>query len=387
MITIGRPGRRFAICSAAVALIGLALVVGVGWYYSSLLHNDALKPDYTADDLNLEVIRVEGDRIVLAERAGENVDDLDDEERWGLDAAAGYGHVGATLAVNDNEVTREFELLTGSVSPGDYARLDSFAYEGDPQSARGLDFRNVAVPSPLGELPAWKLDGTSDTWVIFVHGWRSDREEALRILPVVSALGYSSLVITYRNDEGAPPSADGLIRFGATEWQDLEAAVDYAVDEGAGAVILYGYSTGGGIAVSFLERSDRADVVIGAVLDAPLLSFGAVIDYQGERRGIPGFIVAIGKQFATWRFDLDWAEMDHLSHLDRLDVPILLFHGDDDDVVPLETSERLAWQRGDLVRFNVAEGAGHVRSWNVDPEAYEQEVRGFLNSLVSASIR
>jgi uncharacterized protein len=378
MSSFRKPGKRFAIISAAALVLVLVAIVGVGWYYSSLLHSGALTPDYTPDKLNLRVVSVESDRIVLTERKGENVDDLTADELSGLQGESGYGQVSDILAVDGDEVTRRFQLLSGSISEGDFVRLDSFAFRGDPLTARGLDFHNVSVPSPLGDFPAWKLDGSPSTWVILVHGWRVSREEALRILPTFSDLGLSSLVITYRNDQGVPPSPDGLIRWGATEWQDLDAAVVYAESQGAKSIVLYGYSMGGGIVTRFLEQSENAGVVTGAVLDAPVLDFDALLHFQAGQRGIPGFLVWWGKQFAGRRYDLDWAAMDPLKDVDRLKAPILVFHGDDDDRAPIKTSEQLAAQRSDIVTFYIVPTAGHVRSWNVDPSLYEQRVRDFL---------
>jgi hypothetical protein len=383
---ITKPGRRFVVFSAGILALMLALVFAVGWYYSSVLRSGGLTPDYSPDKPDLRVVSVGGGRVVLSEREGEDVDTLDEVGLWGLEGESGYGQAGAILQVDGDEVTREFKLLSGTIEAGDYVRLDSFAFDGDPLTARGLAFRPVGVPTSLGDMPAWKLDGPSSTWVIFVHGWRADREEALRILPAAGSLGLQSLVITYRNDQEAPRSHDGLVRWGATEWQDLEAAVDYAVSEGARNIVLYGFSMGGGTAMRFLQQSDRAGLVSGAVLDAPVLDFDALLEFQAERRNIPGVVVALGRQFAQWRFDLDFGAMDHMRYLERVHVPILLFHGDQDDRAPIETSERLARERSDIVTFIVAKGAGHVRAWNVDPEAYEQTVKQFLSRVAGLPV-
>jgi alpha-beta hydrolase superfamily lysophospholipase len=195
------------------------------------------------------------------------------------------------------------------------------------------------------------------------------------------------LVITYRNDEGTPHSPDGFYRFGATEWKDLEAAVQYAVDHGAEDIVLVGYSMGGGIATKFLEESSLAREVVAAIFDAPLLKFEATIDYAAQRRGYPPPLVFLGKTLAAWRFDIDWQAQDYLRRAGELAVPILLFHGDDDTRAPLWVSEALAAARPGLVTYVMVPGATHVRSWNMDPEAYARHVRGFLSAVVSEDVR
>jgi pimeloyl-ACP methyl ester carboxylesterase len=167
----------------------------------------------------------------------------------------------------------------------------------------------------------------------------------------------------------------------------VEAAVDYALAQGARSVVLYGYSMGGGTSMRFLQQSDRARVVSGVVLDAPVLDFDALLDFQAGRRNIPGLVVEVGKLFAGWRFDMDWDDMDHLSHVERVGVPILLFHGDDDDRAPMSSSEQLAQERSDIVTFVVASDAGHVRAWNVDPTGYEATVRQFLARVAGVAAR
>ncbi|MEN8114810.1 MAG: alpha/beta hydrolase, partial [Actinomycetota bacterium] len=74
-----------------------------------------------------------------------------------------------------------------------------------------------------------------------------------------------------------------------------------------------------------------------------------------------------------------WDDLDYIDRAEGLAVPILVFHGTDDDSVPIELSRRLAETRPDLVT-KVETGAAHVLSWNVDPAAYEQHIAEFLAS-------
>jgi pimeloyl-ACP methyl ester carboxylesterase len=267
-------------------------------------------------------------------------------------------------------------------------RVDSYAIAGDPQSAYSLPFEEVSYSSPLGDFPAWAVEGSSNTWAIFVHGRGEERREAMRMLRTVSAAGHPSLVITYRNDEGLPTNPDGFHRFGQTEWEDLEGAVAYALDEGADDLILVGHSMGGAIVMSFLYQSPLAEKVRGVILDSPMLEFGATVDHGASQRSLPvvglplpGVLTGVAKTVSNLRFDLDFEALDYLKRADELAVPILLFHGDADDTVPVETSDALAKARPDIVEYVRFAGANHVRLWNADPAAYEAAVEGFLRGL------
>ena len=373
-----------ALVTILMAIVGLA---GVGWYYSNVLRNDALVVDHTPSEPDLKVVGITSDQVTLrmtdkAEADGPwTFDGI-----WGLEWDGGYAQVGAILQINDQEVIREFVPGTGDLSIGNLVRLDSFSFSGTPQVALGLDFDEVAYSSPLGTFPAWFIDGSHNTWAIFVHGRDAKREEALRMLHTVVELGFPSLVITYRNDEEAPASQDGLYQFGETEWRDLEAAAHYALDNGAEDIILVGYSMGGAIVTNFLYESPLAEQVHGAILDAPVLSFEAVIDYGASQRGIPSSITKLGKFIAGSRFDIDWDNRNLLSRVNELSVPILLFHGELDKKVHIKTSSALAEARPDLVTYVRVDDATHVRSWNMGPDDYNAAVGSFLRDLVQQSL-
>jgi len=362
-----------------VVLLGMAAVAGSGWYYSNLLRDGALAPDHDPPKLDLEVFAV-GDGLVTLGATSEADSDGDwtKEGVFGLEGENGYDQVGAILEIDGKHVVREFFPLRGNPQAGDLVRLDSFAFLADPRQAFGIDFEEVTFASPLGELPAWFVDGPRDTWAIFVHGKGADRRQALRILPTLTEMGFPSLTITYRNDLEAPRGPDGLYRYGQTEWKDLEAAADYALQHGADKIVLVGYSMGGAIVTNFLYESALAERVEGVILDAPMLNFSATVDLGARQKGAPGLLTVVAKRIAGFRFDIDWDALNYLKRADELAVPILLFHGDADDMVPIKTSEALARARPDIVTYLRVEGAGHARSWNTDPSAYEAAVRDFL---------
>ena len=238
--------------------------------------------------------------------------------------------------------------------------------------------RRRVLEDPLGETPAWLIEGDRDAWLVYVHGKGSEPGELLRMLPAVVALGMPVLAIQYRNDAGAPSIDGDRYHYGATEWADLEAAVQYALDEGARDVVVAAHSMGGGIALSFLERSPLAGHVSALILDAPMLELRRTIDLGIRESALPDVLASPTRTLTGWRAGIDFDEVDYLSRAGDLSVPVLLFHGAEDDIVPVELSREFAAARPDLVTYIEFAGLGHTQSWNGDPAAYERAVSEFL---------
>ena len=359
----------------------------------NLIRDEVFRPREGVRPLDLEVIELGEDQITLGVipeiKPGAPVpyaqvrDEWKRSGLWGLSWDEGYAQMGEILRVDEQQVVREFSPMMGALKPGDRVRTELWPFSDDPYRAFGLSARKVSFFSPLGEFCASLIDGSSKTWVIFVHGKLPPRKTpiAYPILPTVAELGLPSLLITYRNDVGELPSPDGFHWYGLTEWEDLEGAVSYAQEQGVESVILVGYSMGGAIVTNFLYRSPLAAKVRGVILDAPMLDLGSAIDHRVRERGLPVFLSWIGKFLAQVRFDVDWKALNYLSRADELATPILLFHGDADTVVPVETSDALAQARPDVVSYHRVPDATHVRSWNMNPERYEATVREFLAAL------
>lgn len=364
--------------SGVLVVLVIVFAVAVGWF-SEALENGFLEADHGPEDFELRVEAVAEGLITLSGEPSR--DDWRGEGAWGLEGQGGsYGRLGALISVGEATVTREFEPLVGAFTTGDRVRVDSFAYPGDPLIALGRPFETVEVPSPIGPLVAWFLPGDGSTWLITVHGKDAEREEALRLIGALE-MRWPTLLVTYRLDPGAPPAPESHHGYGRTEWPDLEAAARYALDQGADRAVLVGFSMGGGIVLRFLLESDLVNRVAAVVLDAPVLSLEAAVDFAAERRHVPGFLTTVVKWVAAWRFDLDWDDLDHLARSAELSTPILLFHGAEDDRVPVATSRALAEARPDLVTYVETAGAEHVRSWNVDPDSYAAALNAFLRSV------
>jgi fermentation-respiration switch protein FrsA (DUF1100 family) len=364
-----RPARRRLLAAAAalVALVVVAIAVA-SWLLSGLLidpHHDLVKD-------NIETMAVGHGRIVLARTRDSQRNGV-----YGLDWPSGHAVVGGLISTSHSTVTRHLMSLTGRLPHHAKVGLDPDVWTTNPRVALGVDYRSLTFPDSLGPMPAWLVAGRGSTWVIFVHGIDGSRAGGLRPLAALHSLGFPTLLIDYRNDVGAPASPDGYIHLGMTEWQDVDAAARWAVRQGAQRLVLYGDSMGGSIVTRFMHLSSLSGKVSAVVLDAPVLDWAGVIDDQASRRDLP-FMAPPVKWMVGARINVSWGALDQIAQARSFHLPILLFQGTDDALVPSSESHDFARAAPGPVSYVPVKGAGHIESWNANPTAYESRLRQFL---------
>jgi pimeloyl-ACP methyl ester carboxylesterase len=374
---------------AAAAGVGAAALSAVGsvglatYLARRVLTPDRLKPD------DIEILAVHEDSVTLRLTS-----ESAEPGRYGLWLDGGYGHarVGAVLEIDEGAgfVRRVLEGVDAGELRVGPARWNQYYFGGAPADVLGLPSRDVEIDAEIGVLAAWEIpsaDIASDRWAILVHGRGARREECLRAVPVLHELGFTALIPLYRNDIGAPPSSDGRYSLGLSEWRDLEAALLYAVGEGAREIVLFGWSMGGAIVLQTLDRSWLSDRVTAVVLDAPVIDWADVLRHHGRLHKIPGPVESLSRALIGRRWarrlvgvhePLDVALTNWENRAEELRHRILLIHSMDDEFVPVGPSFSLAAKRPDLVRFEPWREARHTKEWNVDPERWDAVVRDFL---------
>jgi uncharacterized protein len=381
----GRWWRRVAVALLLVLVVGYA---GAGWYLSGRFIAELRIEGPQPLEYDTAVLLVEDGTITLERSEPVEKLEADRDAVMGLTWDGGYGQIGPSLRFDGATEVRELLVLDGTPPPtgDDVADVDPFAYSTDPARV-GSAYETVTYPSPLGELEAWLFPGDGETWIVGVHGRNADRHELLRLVDATADLGYPALLVRYRNDPGAPGSDGSLILLGQEEWQDVAAAVDFALENGATDVVLAGMSLGSSLVLGHLLEADQAPVR-GAILESPHIDFRETIRLRsGEALPVGGpvgdSLLGIGRVMTSLRTGLDFDTVDYVDRAGGLTAPLLVFHGTADTSIPFAIGESLAAARPDLVEFHPIEGGGHVRAWNEDPEAYAAHVRGFLERLAA----
>lgn len=183
------------------------------------------------------------------------------------------------------------------------------------------------------QLSSWFWAGRRDRLIIFFHGNAGNQTYAAHYLePLAVAGGPSVLVGSYRGYGGNPgkPSQKGLMA-------DARAALAEAEARGfrSNQVLLVGWSLGGAVALALAAETKVAGVItIG--------TFTRMSDMAPP----------IARPFITYRWD-------NLVTITQLDEPVVLFHGDRDEVVPYAFGQQLFEVAPAAKRFVTAEGSGH----------------------------
>ncbi len=393
-----RKRRRWPWVVLVVAvLVVTVFYVGGGWYFSSLIYSDALaaKPYDPAGFWTGTVEAVEGSgdqaTITVLPDAEHRDETRFDGVVMGLQFDDGsvvvVGPASATAA--DGARTRPVVDVVGEMpQQGAEYRFTKEVWL-TPEQA-GLTAEEITIATPSGDFPAWQvLVPGSDAWAVLTHGRGGDRHDMLRMARSLHAAGYNLLLTTYAGDNAARPAEDGIWHYGATEWDELEAAVQRAVDQGATTLVMGGLSLGGAVTDGFLAHSALADQVDAVILDAPASSLRDMIDEGAESRTfpvvglpIPESLEDVAMLIAAQRFGLDYDAIDYTEMAGLIHVPLLTFQTDEDQTIPHTVNDRFMREgSGSGGQYVVVPGAGHVLSWNVDPEAYEQTVAEFVGQL------
>jgi hypothetical protein len=383
----------------AIVVVALFYLAG-GWYFSGLVHQDALEAvPYDPADLQGGTIQdVDIDQgtgtIVLAPDE-EYLDETKfDDAVVGLAVGESLVVVGpATVGADGTESRAVLEIDGDPPAPGDRYGLSRDVWLSPEQA--GMEFDDVTLTTLEGlQIPAWVIPGDDPgKWAVLTHGKGAARSEMLRMARPLHKAGYNLLVITYRGDVGAPPYEEGMVTFGRVEWQELEAAVQYARDQGADTIVLGGVSHGGAVALGFLDRGSLVRDIDGIILDSPASSFEDVIDEAAEYRSlpigglpIPESLEDVAKLFVAFRYGVDYSAIDYSGMDGLIEVPLLVFQGAADETVPKPVNDRLMrGGAGDGGEYVVVEGADHVLSWNYGPEAYDEKVTEFVEGLGAAT--
>lgn len=174
-------------------------------------------------------------------------------------------------------------------------------------------------------------------------------------------------------------SGGHTITFGVKERRDVLSWIDYALKRfGADTEIwLVGVSMGAATVLMASEFDLPANVK-GIIADSPYaVPSNIIADSVRKMHLAPKLMMPFVKLGARLfgGFGVDSANALHA--VEKTDLPILVIHGDDDDIVPCEMSRAIA-AHCPHVTLALFPDAGHGLSYMKDNMRYEQTVKDFI---------
>ena len=228
----------------------------------------------------------------------------------------------------------------------------------------GLNYEDVYLTTADGiELHGWFIPGESEVVLALFHGNAGNIGDRLDFINLMHTyVGASIFIFDYRGyglSQGSP-SESGL-------YLDAEAAVDFLIDrvgseEGTQDVVFFGRSLGSAVALKMASIYD----VGGVIIEAPFTSTVALAKIHFPY--LPEFL---GNLLIRNRYASD-------TVAGSLGSPLMVIHGTNDSVVPIEMGEKIYDLANVNKSFYAVAGADHNDTYIIGGENYFRNILEFL---------
>jgi non-heme chloroperoxidase len=252
--------------------------------------------------------------------------------------------------------------------------------------------------------------------VVFSHGWPLNADAWDDQSVLVASNGFRAIAHDRRgHGRSSQPWSGNEMDTYADDLAELIEALDLH------DAILVGHSTGGGEVARYIGRHGTARVAKAVLLGAvaplmlktdanpgglPIEAFDQIRagvtadrsqfykDLSGSFYGAnrPGSTVSQGTRDAFWLMSMQvglkgaldcikaFSETDFTADLKKFDVPTLVAHGDDDQIVPIGASALLSAKLVPDATLKIYPGAPHGLTRAAHEDAFNADLLAFINS-------
>lgn len=195
----------------------------------------------------------------------------------------------------------------------------------------------------------FRSDRPSDTIVVIEPGLGGGMFGVEKQAIFLACAGYDVISLEFRGQGEQNGQFEMSVK---TEMEDLRSVLDGLDYE---HIFLYGISQGGLVAA--LTASENTYPIDGLILDFPAFSIPYQIQEMFREKEIPEKFEYLSNELFA-RYAADIMDMDPFAQIANYKGPVLIFHGDQDDIVDIGYSYQAndLYENSELVVF---EGAGH----------------------------
>lgn len=265
---------------------------------------------------------------------------------------------------------REGSPLLSPLMNGKSHKPDYYAHrDGDAARLRTLPQERFALRSGRGALLRgfyFPGGGEGKRIAFLVHGYRSEHAETAGMYyDYYRSRGFDLFCCDH---EAHGESEGRFIGFAAFEDGDCLRWIDFLRRHFGEDVqiLLHGFSMG---ACTVLKMADRCPENVRAIVED-----SGFRDAPDQLRGMLGPFYPPLRLLHRLIAGVDLRQGDARPALRTAQIPILFVHGRDDPMVPFRNAPALYESYGGEKDFLFVDGAKHVESMHVSPEAYEKKL-------------
>ena len=221
--------------------------------------------------------------------------------------------------------------------------------------------------------------------VIFFHGFRGHSYvDGVPIYKIAQKEKWNVLLVSMRaHDE----SEGNIFTLGVKERYDCVDWANWAAKHFGREtpIFLMGISMGGAV-VTMSSNLDFPDSVCGIIEDSGFTTSTKMLELNCKSSLPKGMPVEVFKIFADVGIKL-WGgfnlkEADACKAVSQTKIPILIIHGDMDNLAPLYMAKEIYNSCKSSKEIYIVHGAGHAENYKKDPEGYEKIITTFIKERV-----
>jgi fermentation-respiration switch protein FrsA (DUF1100 family) len=244
----------------------------------------------------------------------------------------------------------------------------------------GVDFEDVQFKTEDGiTLRGWWFPHPeTDSVVVALTGHKGAKHDLLGIGSGLWREGHNVLLFDFR---GCGTSDSAPLSLAHRELADARSAVEFVRGRMPHARIgLIGYSMGAAVAILTAVADPE---ISGVVADSSFAGISEVVEAAYRRHGLPSsLLVPIADTLNRWRHGYNFSSVRPVDVIPRLAPrPILIIHGADDAMTPVEQASRLYEAALEPKDLWITENTPHCGTYFVDREEYVRRVAGFFGSV------
>lgn len=216
--------------------------------------------------------------------------------------------------------------------------------------------------------------------VILVHGFRNTSEDMGKLAKFYYDQGFDVLLPDAR---GHGNSEGNYIGFGWHDRLDIIKWIDFLVGHGDEQILLHGNSMGAAT-VLMTSGEELPDQVKGIIADSAYSTVKEELAHQLKHiYNLPAFPLLNVTSFITnIRAGYTFGEASVVKQVEKNTRPLLLIHGDADDLVPTKMVQQIYDAASSKKELWIVPNAGHTKAYDNITVEFEKHVQAFLDKVI-----